>query len=83
VKDWRGTEIVPGSLIVYPQRQASHLSMIEAKVLAITQKLNVSGELIPVLRVQRTSETTYFGVRNLAGSRASIVEALSRVTVVR
>lgn len=37
MKDWRGIPIVPGSIIVYPGRQSSHMWMVEAEVLSVFQ----------------------------------------------
>lgn len=74
--DWRGTPIVPGSLIVYPGRKGSHHWMIEAEVLEIFQQ-DHWGTLIWTLRVQPLRQGT------LRTDMSPVkITALERVTVI-
>lgn len=43
-KDWRGTRIAVGSVVVYPSREASRMWMTEGEV------VSVAGEKVGVLK---------------------------------
>ncbi len=77
MKDWRGTSIVPGSIIVYPGRHRSHMWMMEAEVLEIVQ-IWEWNQFKWALRVQPLRQGTY-GRTNMKPVR---ITALERVTVV-
>ena len=75
--DWRGIDIVPGSIVVYPGRQGSHQWMVEAEVLEIFQDWSY-GTFVWALKVQPMRQGTY-GRTNMKPVKLT---ALERVTVV-
>jgi len=77
MKDWRGTLITPGSIIVYPGRQSSSMWMVEAEVLEIFQDWHWD-RFVWALRVQPTRVGRY-GERSLKPVK---ITALERVTVI-
>lgn len=77
MKDWRGTPIEPGSIIVYPGRQSSSMWMVEAEVLEIFQDWRWT-DFVWTLRVQPLRVGRY-GERSLKPVK---VTALERVTVI-
>ncbi len=81
MKDWRGTLIERGSIIVYPGRHSSSLWMTEGRVIDITsQKPSWSGSRsIPVLLVQPLRNR---GGINGAPCRKVRLTSIDRVTVV-
>lgn len=76
MKDWRGTPIVPGSIIVYPGRKSSSMWMVEAEVLEIIQ-IWEWGQFKWALRVQPLRHGNY-----RTNKRPVNVTALERVTVI-
>lgn len=78
MRDWRGNRIEIGSLIVYPQRQSSHMWMVEAKVTEITEKLEWSGRIIPALKVMPINATWTHRI----AEKPVTLTVLDRVTVV-
>lgn len=81
LRDWRGLEIQPGTLVVYPGRGSSSLWMVEGVVTEIATKADWRGRDQPVLRVRRVREAGRVGSRPLDGKVVTI-EAIERVTVV-
>lgn len=77
MQDWRGMDIVPGSIVVYPGRHGSHQWMMEAEVLEIVQ-IWEWGAFKWALRVQPMRQGSY-GRTNM---RPVKLTALERVTVV-
>lgn len=77
MKDWRGTDILPGSIIVYPGRASSHMWMIEAEVLELIT-IDHWGEETPGIRVQPLRQGT-FGRTDMKPVK---LIALERVTVI-
>ena len=77
MKDWRGTPIVKGSIIVYPGRRGSHQWMVEAEVLEIIQ-IWEWAEFRWALRVLPLRQGTY-GRTNMKPVK---ITALEKVTVV-
>lgn len=87
MNDWRGTPFEVGCTVVYPQASGSHLGVLEAIVLEITEQPKNSwqpdGDKIPVLVVQRTKETSYGPTPRLPyTNKSSRLTAIQRVTVV-
>ena len=82
MKDWRGNVIEPGSLIVYPGRHSSHMWMVEAEVLELTQVVSpydyYNTKPIPALRVQPLRQGTY----SRPNKKPVTLTALERITVV-
>lgn len=76
--DWRGTPIVPGSIVVYPGRQSSHMWMIEAEVLELIEIYHW-GDIQKGIRVQPLRQGTY-GRTNMKPVRLT---ALERITVIK
>jgi hypothetical protein len=77
MKDWRGTAIEPGSIVVYPGRQGAHHWMMEAEVLEIFQDWSWD-HFVWALKVQPMRQGTY-GRTNMKPVKLT---ALERVTVV-
>jgi hypothetical protein len=77
MKDWRGTPIVKGSIIVYPGRKGQHHWMMEGEVLDIFQDWQW-GEFKWALRVLPLRQGSY-GRTNMKPVKLT---ALERVTVV-
>ena len=77
MKDWRGTPIQPGSIIVYPGRKGSHQWMVEAEVIEIFQDWQW-GAFKWALRVQPLRQGTY----GRTNKKPVKITALERVTVV-
>lgn len=77
MKDWRGNPVVPGSIIVYPGRQSSHLWMVEAEVLEIFQDWHWDN-FVWALKVQPIRQ----GVQMRTDKKPVKITALERVTVV-
>lgn len=84
MKDWRGTPITEGSKIIYPGRVGSHMYVTEADVLEITTKANPYGlgDPVPALRVRRTRDTGFGTPKAIENAKPSLIDAISRVTVV-
>lgn len=78
MKDWRGTPIVPGSIVVYPGRQSSSMWMVEAEVLEVFQDWHYN-DFVWALRVQPKRVGKY-GDRSLKPVKLT---ALERVTVIQ
>jgi hypothetical protein len=76
--DWRGTEIKPGSIVIYPGRQGAHQWMIEAKVISIEER-DHWGRTETVLKVQPVRQGSY-GRTNY---KPVGLTALERVTVIK
>jgi hypothetical protein len=75
--DWRGTEIKPGSIIVYPGRQSSSMWMVEAEVMEIiTVSPLYSWQPTEALRVQPLRQG---GMR--VNKKPVTITAIERVTV--
>lgn len=54
-RDWRGTPIFPGDIVVYPVRSGSHIKMVEAEVIGFgTQMTYYDRE--EYMEVRRLSE---------------------------
>lgn len=77
MKDWRGTPIVPGCIVVYPGRRGSHQWMVEAEVLDIIQIWEWDA-FKWALRVQPLRQGTY----GRTDKKPVKITALERVTVV-
>lgn len=75
--DWRGNEIVVGSIVVYPGRQSSSMWMIEAEVLAIVE-VDHWGITQIGLRVQPLRQGTF----SRTNMKPKTLTALERVTVI-
>lgn len=73
MKDWRGRDVVPGSVIVYPGRQGSSMWLMEAVVDRVDE---VDGGYS--LNVTLTGCTGYRGV---SGRRVTVTRT-DKVTVV-
>lgn len=78
LKDFRGTPIVAGSVIVYPGRQSSSLWMTEAVVKEVATRQTWRKE-VPVLLVQPTFTTGY---RDTPDAKNVVIERIERVVVV-
>jgi hypothetical protein len=80
LKDWRGTAITAGSIIVYPGRHSSSLWMTEATVLSVTERPTYRGpERVLVVLPSRTQGYTPTNWK----PRKVTITAIDRVTVVR
>jgi len=77
MKDWRGTPITPGCIIVYPGRQSSHMWMVEGEVLEIFQDWHWD-RFVWTLRVQPLRQGTY----GRTNKKPVKITALERVTVI-
>lgn len=84
VTDFRGSQITPGAVIVYPVRRGSSLNMVEGKVEGITGS-ELSGPELLVRRL-RVSEgyafNDYAAYASQADSTRLVKVAPNRVTVV-
>lgn len=77
MKDWRGTPIEVGSVIVYPGRHGSSHWVTEAEVVEIRNRLTWSGEFVPLLKVARRRDNNWRGQEG-----TSYIERINMVTVV-
>ena len=85
LKDWRGNDIEPGSLIVYPGRHSSSMWMVEAEVLEwveITSPYSTWETPVPALRVQPLRQGRYGQSESRVDKKPVTLTALERVTVV-
>lgn len=81
MKDWRGTPIVNGSIVVYPGRQGSNVWLNEARVLmAGVDGKDWRGNDKPILIVERLRES-HFGTRDVDNKQVTL-RRISNVTVV-
>lgn len=79
MRDWRGVLVEKGSTIVYPQRRSSSLWMVEATVIAVTER-EKDGRTVPALKVLPITTTwTHYNVEQ----REVTLTALDRVSVVQ
>ncbi len=81
LKDWRGTPMEPGSIIVYPGRHSSSMWMVEAEILQIIQEPEYSwgGQLVWKVQVQPLRQGTY----SRESKTPVKLKALERITVLR
>lgn len=90
ITDWLGTEIKPGSVIVYPGRQGSSMWMNRAKVTSVfayeVMQWDYSGWPRERVAVQKVGLFVYVEQRNytgdVVGTRKVKLTVLDRVTVV-
>lgn len=85
VTDFRGSQITPGAVIVYPVRRGSSLNMVEGKVEQINEA-NISRGPELLVRRLRVSEgyafNDYAAYASQADSTRLVKVAPNRVTVV-
>lgn len=79
MRDWRGTVVEVGTVIVYPQRHGSALWVVEAQVDEIGERELDDGKVIPFIRATAMDATWTHRI----AARKVILTALDRVTVVR
>lgn len=75
MKDWRGTDIVEGSVIIYPVRTGSFMYVNEARVGAVVESDNPRYSYLLVKKINDSSGWTEKG-------QALRLTALKRVTVI-
>lgn len=73
-KDWRGTPIEVGSIVVYPGRASSSMWMNEGEVVGLVERHLYPDGKAPAIRVRRTRGHYSEGI--------STLDRLDRVTVV-
>lgn len=81
LKDFRGTPITVGSVIVYPGRQSSSLWMTEAVVEEIITRTSWNDREVPALRVRPTLTTGYPEIPD-SGGKIVVIEQVGRIVVV-
>lgn len=78
MKDWRGTDIKQGSIIVYPGRQSSHMWMVEAEVIEIIQTehwgVMQTGLLVQPIRQGRYGRANMKPVKLTALEKITVIE---------
>lgn len=77
IRDWRGTPIVVGSVVVYPGRYGSTMWMSEAEVIEILERDTWPNGKHTAVKVRRIRDN--YG----DAESTSYLTALSRVTVVK
>lgn len=85
MKDWRGTEIEPGDIVVYPGTASSSCWITEAEVMGIEMRKRGGGRPdYETLRV-RTLRSTWGGTPHRANDRPKgvLLQVPGRVTVVQ
>jgi len=58
VKDWRGTPIEVGALVVYPSRTGSSMWITEGQVVSVKESMGVTRDFSVGVRRIRSSSST-------------------------